>query len=130
MDPAAQRLAELLNKEVTKVDDCIGPEVEEAVSKMKDGDVLLLENTRFYKEETDNDPEFAKKLASIADVFVSDAFGTVHRAHASTVGVAQYLPAVAGFYCRKNWKSLGSNRKSRTSFVAIMGGAKVLIRLV
>lgn len=126
MDPVAQRLAELLNKEVTKVDDCIGPEVEEAVSKMKDGDVLLLENTRFYKEETDNDPEFAKKLASIADVFVSDAFGTVHRAHASTVGVAQYLPAVAGFLLQKELEVLGEVIENpEHPFVAIMGGAKV-----
>mgnify|MGYP001291930174 FL=1 len=126
LDPVAQRLAELLNKEVTKVDDCIGPEVEEAAGMMEDGDVLVLENTRFYKEETDNDPEFAKKLASIADVFVSDAFGTVHRAHASTVGVAEYLPAVAGFLLQRELEVLGEVIENpEHPFVAIMGGAKV-----
>ncbi|NLJ84241.1 MAG: phosphoglycerate kinase [Halanaerobiaceae bacterium] len=126
LDPVAQRLAELLNKEVTKVDDCIGPEVEEAAGMMEGGDVLVLENTRFYKEETDNDPEFAKKLASIADVFVSDAFGTVHRAHASTVGVAEYLPAVAGFLLQRELEVLGEVIENpEHPFVAIMGGAKV-----
>jgi len=126
MDPVAQRLAELLNKEVSKVDDCIGPEVEEAVNNMQDGDVLVLENTRFYKEETKNDPDFAKKLASIADVFVSDAFGTVHRAHASTVGVAEHLPAVAGFLLQRELEALGDVMENpEHPFVAIMGGAKV-----
>jgi 3-phosphoglycerate kinase len=126
MDPVGKRLAELLNKPVKKLDDTIGPDVEAAVNAMQPGDVILLENVRFYKEEEANDPEFAKKLASLADVYVNDAFGTAHRAHASTEGVAHYLPAVAGFLMQKEIDYLG---KALTNpdrqFVAILGGAKV-----
>lgn len=126
MDPVAERLANLLNKELSKVDDCIGTEVEEAVAGLKDGDVLVLENTRFHAEEKKNDPIFAKKLASVADVFVSDAFGAAHRAHASTVGVTEYLPSVAGFLLQRELNALGEVMENpEHPFVAIMGGAKV-----
>ena len=97
MDPVAQRLAELLGKEIIKTDECIGDEPKEAIKKMKEGDVLLIENIRFYPEEEANDPQFSKQLAELADIYVNDAFGTAHRAHASTVGVVEYLPAVSGF---------------------------------
>ena len=126
MDPVAKRLAELLGKEVTKVDDCIGPEVETAVAGLKDGDVLLLENVRFYPGEKKNDPEFAKNLAGLAEIYVNDAFGAAHRAHASTAGIAQYLPAAAGFLLQKEIEVMGKalNDPERP-FVAILGGAKV-----
>ena len=102
LTPVAERLSELLGKEVKKLDDCIGNDVKKAVSEMEDGDVVLLENLRFYNEETKNDPEFAKKLASLGDVYVNDAFGTAHRAHASTEGVTKFLKtAVAGFLLGK-----------------------------
>ncbi|HHV94662.1 MAG TPA: phosphoglycerate kinase [Firmicutes bacterium] len=126
MDPVAKRLAELLGKEVKKVDDCIGPEVEKAVSELKDGDVLLLENVRFYPGEKKNDPEFAKSLASLADLYVNDAFGAAHRAHASTAGIAQYLPAAAGFLLQKEIEIMGKALEDpERPFVAILGGAKV-----
>ncbi|NLY30534.1 MAG: phosphoglycerate kinase [Firmicutes bacterium] len=126
MDPVAKRLAELLGKEVAKVDDCIGPEVEKAVSELKDGDVLLLENVRFYPGEKKNDPEFAKSLASLAEIYVNDAFGAAHRAHASTAGVAQYLPAAAGFLLQKEIEVMGKALEDpERPFVAILGGAKV-----
>lgn len=126
MDPVAERLADLLGQEVSKVDDCIGEEVKKAVAQMKDGDVLLLENTRFHPEEKANDPEFARELASIADVFVSDAFGAAHRAHASTVGVTEYLPSVAGFLLQRELEALGEVMENpEHPFVAILGGAKV-----
>ena len=92
--PVAKRLRQLLDAKVTFAEDVIGPSADKAVSEMQDGDVVLLENLRFHKEETKNDPEFAKKLASYADIFVNDAFGTAHRAHASTEGVTHYLPSV------------------------------------
>ena len=96
--PVAKRLKELLpDVNISFASDCIGEEAEQKAMALKDGEILLLENLRFHKEEEKNDPEFAKKLASLAELYVSDAFGTVHRAHASTVGVAGYLPAVAGF---------------------------------
>lgn len=125
--PVAKRLSELLGREVKAVSDCIGPAAEKAVSEMKDGDVILLENLRFYKEETRNDPEFAAKLASLADIYVDDAFGTAHRAHASTYGVAEKLPvAVAGFLMEKELENLGRLLDSpRRPFVAVLGGAKV-----
>ncbi|MBC7105485.1 MAG: phosphoglycerate kinase, partial [Firmicutes bacterium] len=88
LDPVARRLGELLGREVVKTDDCVGPEVEAAVARLRDGDVLLLENVRFHPEEEKNDEGFARKLASLAEIFVNDAFGAAHRAHASTVGVA------------------------------------------
>lgn len=126
MDPVARRLGELLNQPVIKVNDCVGPEVAAAVEKMQDGDVMLLENVRFYAEEEANDPEFAKKLASLGDLYVNDAFGTAHRAHASTEGVARHLPAVAGFLMEKELKFLGSAvNNPKRPFAAILGGAKV-----
>lgn len=105
LDPVAQRLSELLGQPVQKVDDCIGPEVEKAVAGLEPGDVLLLENVRFYAAETENDPEFAKALAALGDIFVNDAFGTAHRAHASTTGVADYLPRSPASSWRRNCSS-------------------------
>jgi len=126
MDPVARRLAELLGKKVLKLSDCVGPEVKDAVSKLKPGVIILLENTRFHPEETKNDPHFAKKLADLADVFVNDAFGTAHRAHASTVGVTQFLPAAAGFLMAKELEVLAEIlTRPETPFVAVLGGAKV-----
>jgi phosphoglycerate kinase len=125
--PVAERLAALLpNVKVSFVPDCIGEEVKKAAESMKDGEVLLLENLRFYNEEEANDPEFAKKLAGIAEIYVSDAFGTVHRAHASTAGVAKYLPAVAGFLIGKELSVMGEALENPVRpFVAILGGKKV-----
>jgi phosphoglycerate kinase len=126
LNPVARRLSELLDKPVKKVDDCIGPEVEEAVNGLKPGEVLLLENIRFYPEEEKNDPEFARKLAALADIYVNDAFGAAHRAHASTEGVAHYLPAVAGFLMQKEIEIMGKALADpERPFVAILGGAKV-----
>ncbi len=124
--PIQKRLSELLDKPVKMVSDCVGDEVTKAVSTLKEGEVLLLENLRFHKEETKNDPEFAKELASLADLYVSDAFGTVHRAHASTEGIAHRLPAYAGFLIEKELKFLGEAlTEPKGPFVAIIGGAKV-----
>jgi phosphoglycerate kinase len=124
--PVAKRLSELLERPVPCAKDCIGPEVEEAVSKMKERDVLMLENLRFHAEEEKNDPAFAQALAKLADVYVNDAFGTAHRAHASTVGVTQYLPAVAGFLMEKEIDYLGIALTGDVHpFAAILGGAKV-----
>jgi len=124
--PVAERLSELLGREVKFVPDCIGPEAEAAVAAMKPGDVILLENTRFHPEEKKNDPEFAKKLASLGDLFVNDAFGSAHRAHASTEGVAHYLPAVAGFLMEKELNVLGRLLEApEHPFIAILGGAKI-----
>ena len=126
LDPVAERLANLLNQEVSKVDKCVGKGVKETVAKLRDGEVLVLENTRFYPEEKANDPEFSKKLAELADVFVSDAFGAAHRAHASTVGVTAYLPSVAGFLMQRELDALGQVMENpEKPFVAILGGAKV-----
>jgi len=126
MDPVAERLAELLDRPVTKLDDCTGPEVEAAAQAAKPGDVLLLENTRFHPEEKQNDPAFAAKLASLADLYVNDAFGSAHRAHASTEGVAHYLPAVAGFLMEKELEFLGNALASpERPYIAILGGAKI-----
>jgi phosphoglycerate kinase len=127
LNPVVPRLSELLGSKVSKVDDCIGPEVEAAVGKMNNGEVLVLENVRFYKEETKNDTEFAKKLAANADIFVNDAFGTAHRAHASTEGVTKYLhPSVAGFLLQKELDYLdGAIAEPKRPFVAIVGGSKV-----
>ena len=126
LTPVASRLSELLGKPVKKLDDCIGPEVEAAVAAMKPGDVVLLENLRFHAEEEKNDPDFAKKLAKLGDVWVNDAFGTAHRAHASTAGVAAYLPGVAGFLLEKEIQFLGDAvTNPKRPFVAILGGAKV-----
>lgn len=126
MDNVAHRLSELLGKPVRKLDACVGPEVEKAVAEMQPGDVIMLENVRFYEGETKNDPEFARQLAQLADVYVNDAFGTAHRAHASTEGVAKYLPAVAGFLMEKELNFLGKVlSEPEKPFVVIMGGAKV-----
>ncbi|MEG4210993.1 phosphoglycerate kinase [Microcoleus sp. S13_B4] len=127
LTPVATRLSELLGKEVKKTDDCIGDEVAATVAAMQDGDVLLLENVRFYPEEEANDPEFAKKLASVADLYVNDAFGTAHRAHASTEGVTKYLsPSVAGFLMEKELQYLGSAIDNpQRPLAAIIGGSKV-----
>lgn len=126
--PVAVRLAELLGKQVEFADSdvVVDDSVKEKVAALKDGDVLLLQNVRFRKEETDNESGFAKELASLGDVFVQEAFGTAHRAHASTAGVADYLPCVSGFLIEKEVKFLGSALQNpQRPFVAIMGGAKV-----
>ena len=126
MDPVAVRLSELLDRPVVKLDDCIGPEIAEATQAMQPGDVILLENTRFHPEEKANDPEFARQLASLAEVYVNDAFGSAHRAHASTEGVAQHLPAVAGFLMEKELEFLGQAVEApEHPYVAILGGAKI-----
>ena len=125
--PVAKRLKELLpNVNIYFASDCIGEEAERKAAALKDGEILLLENLRFHKEEEKNDPEFAKKLASLAEIYVSDAFGTVHRAHASTAGVAAYLPAMAGFLIGKELSIMGGALENpERPFVAILGGAKV-----
>jgi phosphoglycerate kinase len=126
MDPVAERLAELLRQPVTKLDDSVGPQVESAVADAEPGEVILLENTRFHAEEKANDPEYARQLAGLADLYVNDAFGSAHRAHASTEGVAHYLPAVAGFLMEKELAFLGDALSSpEHPFVAILGGAKI-----
>lgn len=126
MAPVARRLGELLGTEVKTVPACVGPEVEAAAARLNDGDVLLLENVRFYPGEEKNDPEFAKQLAAVADAYVNDAFGTAHRAHASTVGVAKLLPAAAGFLIQKELEFLGRALENpERPFLAILGGAKV-----
>lgn len=124
--PVAKELSKLLGQEVIMAKDVIGEDAMQKAANLQEGQILLLENVRFHREETDNDPEFAKKLASMAEVFVNDAFGTAHRAHASTTGIADYLPAVSGFLIEKELKFLGDalNNPERP-FVAILGGAKV-----
>ncbi len=126
LDPVAQRLADLLDMDVKKADDCIGKEVEEAVEALEPGEVLLLENTRFHPGETANDPQFAAQLASLADIYVNDAFGTAHRAHASTEGVAHLLPAVAGFLMQRELDALRRIKENpQRPFVMMLGGAKI-----
>lgn len=126
LDPVARQLEKLLGAPVAKVDTAIGEEAQQAVSALKDGDVLLLENIRFYPGEEKNEPAFARELAQLADVFVNDAFGTAHRAHASTAGVADYLPAYAGLLMEREIQMLGQVLTApRRPFVAIIGGAKV-----
>lgn len=126
LQPVAQRLEKLTGKKVTFASDVIGESAQAAVAAVKEGEIVLLENVRFHKEETANDPEFSKKLAAFADIFVNDAFGTAHRAHASTVGVASYIPAVAGFLIGKELDVLGGALENPVRpFVAILGGAKV-----
>ncbi len=125
--PVAARLTQLLGKEVKLAKDVIGPDAHALVDAMQDGDVILLENVRFHKEEEKNDPEFAKELASLAEVYVNDAFGTAHRAHASTEGVSHYLsPSVAGYLIGKELSVMGGALENpQRPFVAILGGAKV-----
>ncbi|CDE25273.1 phosphoglycerate kinase [Clostridium sp. CAG:440] len=124
--PVAEELSKLLGKEVIMAKDVIGEDAKQKAANLKQGQIMLLENVRFHKEETDNSPEFAKELASMAQIYVNDAFGTAHRAHSSTAGVAAYLPAVSGFLIEKELKFLGNaiNNPQRP-FVAILGGAKV-----
>ena len=125
--PVAVRLSQLLGKEVKLAKDVIGPDAHALADAMQDGDVILLENVRFHKEEEKNDPEFAKELASLAEIFVNDAFGTAHRAHASTEGVSHYLsPSVAGYLIGKELSVMGGALENpERPFVAILGGAKV-----
>ena len=126
LEPVAKELSKLLGQEVKLATDVIGENAQKLTSEMKERDIVLLENVRFHREETDNDPEFAKKLASFAEVFVNDAFGTAHRAHSSTAGVAAYLPAVCGFLIEKEINFLGETLEHpKRPFVAILGGAKV-----
>ncbi len=124
--PVAKRLTQLLHATVPLLPDCVGPEVESACAALKAGDVVLLENVRFHPEEEKNDPAFAAQLARLADSFVNDAFGTAHRAHASTEGVAHLLPAVAGFLIEKEIEFLDKALDNpQRPFVAVLGGAKV-----
>ena len=126
LQPVADRLGELLGRPVTMAPDVVGDEVQAMAEALAPGDILLLENTRFYSEEKNNDPAFSAKLAAMGDLFVNDAFGTAHRAHASTVGVANILPAVAGFLIEKEIAFLGKATSNPESpYVVILGGAKV-----
>ncbi len=126
MTPIAERLSQLTNLPIYTVSDCIGPKVTSAVDKLKNGDVLLLENLRFRPEEEANDAKFAGELAELADIYVDDAFGTAHRAHASTYGVAKYLPAYAGLLLEKELRVLGNLlTNAQHPFAALLGGAKV-----
>ena len=124
--PVAKRLSELLERDVPFASDVIGNDARAKVAELKDGDVMLLENVRMHPEEEANDPEFAKELASLAEVYVNDAFGTAHRAHASTAGVANYLPAVCGYLIQKEIGIMGDALNNpKRPFLAILGGAKV-----
>lgn len=124
--PVAKRLSAILGKDVKMAKDVIGESAKGLTADMKDGDIVMLENVRFHKEETENNPAFAKELASMAEIFVNDAFGTAHRAHASTAGVADYLPAVCGFLIKKEIEVMGAALENPAHpFVAILGGAKV-----
>jgi len=127
LKPAAVRLSELLNKEVKLAPDCVGPEVKNIVDAMKDGDVVLLENLRFHEEEEKNAPEFAKEIAGLGEVYVNDAFGSAHRAHASTEGVTKYISAcAAGFLMQKELDYLGKAiAEPKRPFCAILGGSKI-----
>ena len=124
--PVVKRLSELLGQDVQLAGDCVGDVVREAVNKLQDGQVLLLENLRFHAEEEENDPTFARDLATLAELYVNDAFGTAHRAHASTEGVTHYIPAVAGLLMQKEVEFMGNAlERPERPFVAIIGGAKV-----
>jgi len=128
--PLAARLGELLERPVKHVDDCVGPAAEAAVNAMRDGDILMLENVRFHPGETRNDPVFAKQLASLGDLYVNDAFGTAHRAHASTAGIAQFLPAVAGLLMEREIATLGRIMTDPPHpLVAIIGGSKISTKI-
>ncbi len=130
LKPVTEELSKLIKKDVKMMDDCIGEEVENNVKNMKSGEICLLENLRFHKEERDNDPDFAKKLSNLAEIYVNDAFGTAHRAHASTEGITKYLPAVAGFLMEKEINYLGSAIENpEKPFTAIVGGAKVSTKI-
>jgi len=126
MAPIAQRLSQLMDLPVNMASDCIGQEVESKVGKIKEGEILVLENLRFHPEEQTNDPEFARRLAGLADIYVNDAFGAAHRSHASTVGVAKYLPAVAGFLMKKELEVMGKLLDNpERPLGCLIGGAKV-----
>ena len=126
LDKVAQRLGQLLGKPVKTAPDCVGTEVGRLVGELEAGDVILLENVRFHAEEEKNDPGFARQLANLADVFVNDAFGTTHRAHASTVGITAYLPSVAGFLVEKELKAMGKVLQNPDRpFASLIGGAKI-----
>ena len=126
LDPVALRLSELLGRPVEKLHDCVGPDVQTSADSLQPGGVLLLENLRFHAEETANDPGFARQLASLAEVYVNDAFGTAHRAHASTVGVPEVLPGVAGLLMARELEVLGRLLADpQRPFVVLLGGAKV-----
>lgn len=126
LTPVAAHLSSLLGKGVRKLEDCHGADVEAAVERMESGDVILLENVRFHAGEEKNDPELAKSFAALADLFVNDAFGTAHRAHASTAGIAEYIPAVAGLLMEKEIRFMGGALSNpERPFTAIVGGAKV-----
>ncbi|WJQ81040.1 phosphoglycerate kinase [Brevibacillus brevis] len=126
LTPVAAHLSSLLGKDVRKLEDCQGADVEAAVERMESGDVILLENVRFHAGEEKNDPELAKSFAALADLFVNDAFGTAHRAHASTAGIAEYIPAVAGLLMEKEIRFMGGALSNpERPFTAIVGGAKV-----
>ena len=126
LEPVAKELSRLLGKEVKLASDIVGDSAKSLVANMKEGDIVLLENVRFDPREEKNDEEFSKELASLAEVFVNDAFGTAHRAHSSTTGVASFLPAVSGFLIEKELKFLGSSLENpERPFVAILGGKKV-----
>ena len=126
LKPVVETLSELLNKPVIFAEDCLSPETQKTVNNLADGDIMLLENIRYYPGEEANDDSFARALASLADIYVNDAFGTAHRAHASTAGIAKYLPAVAGFLMEKEVKCLSAALHNPAHpFVSIIGGAKV-----
>lgn len=126
MKPAAEHLSKLLGKEVILAADVIGEDAKAKAAALKEGEILMLENVRFHKEETKNDPAFAKELASMADIYINDAFGTAHRAHASTAGLADYLPSACGFLIKKELDFMGKALDNpERPFVAILGGAKV-----
>jgi phosphoglycerate kinase len=126
MTPVGRRLEEMLHRPVKKLDSCIGPEVMEAVNEMSPGEVILLENLRFHKEETENDQEFARQLSMLGDLFVNDAFGTCHRSHASTEGVTHYLRSVAGLLVEKEIEYFEKiNSAPERPFILVLGGAKV-----
>jgi len=126
MTPIAERLSQLTNLPIYTVSDCVGPKVKKAIAKLKNGDILLLENLRFHPEEEKNNPDFARQLAELADIYVDDAFGTAHRAHASNYGVAKLLPSYAGLLLEKELKALGNLlTNAQHPFAALLGGAKV-----
>jgi len=130
LEPVGHKLSSLLGDQVLTLTDCVGEEVERAIESLEPGEVILLENTRFYDEEKKNDKGFAEKLASLADVFVNDAFGTAHRAHASTEGVANFIPAAAGLLLEKEIKTLGEVMANPAQpFVAVIGGAKISTKM-
>ena len=126
LDAVAQRLSDLLGRNIQKADEVVGPEVTEATAGLKPGDVLLLENVRFHPGEEKNDPELARAYADLADIFVSDAFGTAHRAHASNTGIAAHLPSVAGFLMTEEVENLTKSlHNAKRPLVAIIGGSKI-----